>query len=68
MESRRYWQHYGELKRWPFERQATGRSSAAGKAGKKNDREIFVHGGRSMSFEVYLAVPTFIRRGLSIAV
>ncbi len=62
MESRSYWQHYGELKKWPFERQA------AGKTGEKIAWEIFMHGGRSMSLEVYLAVPTFIRRGLRIAV
>jgi hypothetical protein len=68
MESRRYWQRYGELKKWPFDRQAAGRSSVAGQADQGTAREIFVHGGRSMSFEVYLAVPTFIRRGLSIAV
>jgi len=35
-------------------------------ANKETDREIFVHGGRCMSLEVYLAVPTFIRRGLRI--
>jgi hypothetical protein len=68
MESRRYWQCYGELEKWSFDRQATGRSFVAGPADQGTTREIFVHGGRSMSLEVYLAVPTFIRRGLQIAV
>jgi hypothetical protein len=67
MESRRYWQSYGELKKWPFDRQVAGRNSVAGQAVQGTGRDIFVHGGRAMSFEVYLTVPTFIRRGLQIA-
>ena len=68
MESRRYWQCYGKLRKWPFYRSAAGESYVVWQANQGTAREIFVHGGRSMSFEVYLTVPTFIRRGLSIAV
>ena len=66
MESSHYWQSYGELKKRPFVWQMVARSFITGKAGGEVDRDIFVHGDRAMSLEVYLAVPTFIRRGLSI--
>lgn len=67
MESRGYWQGYGELEKWSSDHQAAGRSFPTGKADIGTDRDIFVYGGRCMSLEVYLTVPTFIRRGLCLA-
>ena len=66
MESSRYWQSYGELKKRSFNRRVVVIGVIAGKAGEEIDRDIFIYGDRPMSLEVYLTVPTFICRGLSI--
>ena len=67
MESSRYWQGYREL-----DKRSSGLQSAedffhSPQEEDRTEQDIFVHGGRCMSLEVYLTVPTFIRRGLRIA-
>ena len=65
MESRRYWHCYGEMKKRSPGRPLSGGLCPGDREGEIG-RNIFIHGGRPMSLEVYLAVPTFIRRGLAI--
>jgi hypothetical protein len=66
MESSRYWQEYGEREKHLSDRRLSVSCFRFGKRGEEIDRDIFVYGNRAMSLEVYLTVPTFIRRGLSI--
>lgn len=68
MESSRYWQNYCEMVERKF-MNGQGRRVAS-LAGKSEDQGggVIVYGGREMSREVYLAVPTFIRRGITLGV
>lgn len=66
MESIRYWRDFGVvMARMAVNEQ--GRSGAAPAHDSAGQRagEV-VHGRRAISLDVYLAVPTFIRRGITI--
>lgn len=68
MELSRYWQNFGEMRNWMFadgvERLADASMCRVG--GKRGG--AIMYGGRLMSREVYLAVPTFRRRGIMLGV
>ncbi|MEN8136418.1 MAG: hypothetical protein ABFS18_12925 [Thermodesulfobacteriota bacterium] len=69
MESSRYWQDFGELE----ERMSVGGLTRKGlalvhRSEKKQGCGAIIYRGRLMSMDVYLAVPTFMRRGITIAV
>jgi hypothetical protein len=68
MESVRYWQDFGAVLAQVRRNERNGRGAAPGQdpAGRKGGEVVY--GGRHMSLDVYLAVPTFIRRGITIVV
>jgi hypothetical protein len=69
MESSRYWQNFGEVMERMFVDGAAGRGSAlARRVERKQGCGAIIYGGRLMSVDVYLTVPTFVRRGIAIAV
>jgi hypothetical protein len=68
MESSRYWQNFGEGKKMTtMNRQDSRRSVLQCRVEEKDGGEMIVYGGRLISLDVYLRVPTFIRRGIRIA-
>ena len=69
MESSRYWQDFGEVLERMFVDGAARRGHAlARQTEKKQGCKAIIYGGRLMSMDVYLALPTFMRRGIKIAV
>lgn len=69
MESSRYWQDFGVVMDKTFmDGQERRGSSLARLTEQKGGSGKIVYGGRLISVDVYLAVPTFIRRGITIAV
>ena len=69
MESSRYWRNFGEVMERMFVDGSAGRGSAlTRRVEKKRGYEAIIYGGRLMSVDVYLTVPTFMRRGITIAV
>ncbi len=69
MESSRYWQDFGEvMDRMFVDGSARRGSTLAGQIEKKQGCGKINYNGRLMSVDVYLALPTFVRRGITIAV
>jgi hypothetical protein len=69
MESSRYWQDFAEVVDRTFINGLARRGpSPASQTEEKNGYGMIVYGGQLMSVDVYLAVPTYIRRGITIAV
>ena len=69
MESSRYWQDFEEEMDRMFVDGSAGRGfTLAGQIEKKQGCKAIIYGGRLMSMDVYLALPTFMRRGIKIAV
>lgn len=69
MESNRYWQDFGEARnRTLMKKQGRRGPSLERRTEGKGDGGKIIYGGRLMSVDVYLALPTFIRRGITIAV
>lgn len=67
MESSRYWQNFGEAMERGGGDEVAGRGSARNRQlEKKKGCRAIMYGGRVMSMDVYLAVPTFMRRGITI--
>ncbi|MCK4838904.1 MAG: hypothetical protein KAS94_08865 [Desulfobulbaceae bacterium] len=68
MESVRYWQDFGEAMDRMFVDGASERCSALPPRHieKKQACEAIMYRGRVMTMDVYLAVPTFMRRGITI--
>lgn len=67
MESRRYWQESGKMiDKAVMSRQEGGSQESCNDV--DSSRRKIVYGGQLISVDVYLTVPTFIRRGITIAV
>ncbi len=67
MESSRYWQDFGEAMDRMFVDGEAGRGCVLScQIEKKQACREIMYGGRMMSLDVYLAVPTFMRRGITI--
>ncbi len=68
MESNRYWQEFGKvMDRTLMNGEERRGLSSERLVEKKDGGGMIAYGGRLMSMDVYLAVPTFIRRGITIA-
>ena len=67
MESVRYWQDFGEVMDRMFVDGTAIRGSVLPRhIEKKQACEVIMYRGRVMTMDVYLAVPTFMRRGITI--
>ena len=67
MESVRYWQDFGEAMDRKFESGSAERYPALPRhIERKQGCKAIIYRGRVMTMDVYLAVPTFMRRGITI--
>lgn len=67
MESRRDWQDCREsAMRGVSVARETKISQSGEQRGEEGGEGMLTYGGRQMSMEVYLAVPTYLRRGITI--
>ena len=69
MESRSYWRSFGDrFAAWEDKRLADGKWISSGQAYSGAGMGRASDGGKLISLEVYLSVPTFLRRGIRIVV
>ena len=67
MESSRYWQNFGEVTGRTFINGQERRGlSPEHQTERRDGSGMIVYDGRRMSVDVYLTVPTYIRRGITI--
>lgn len=69
MEARIYWQKRDEEeKRRKFQSRGGGLSHNVARVDSDPSEDIFLHDGKMLSFDNYLTVPTYLRKGIELGV